>query len=158
MAGMNHVGLTVGDIDAAVRWYADVFDLELLEGPMHCDTTTPGAERRTDVFGAQWRAMKLAHMVTENGAGVELFQFVDPAVETNDDNFPYWKVGPNHIALTVTDLERTLKRLTLLDGKQRSAVFDVQVGARICYCEDPWGNVVELVSAAYRDLSAATAV
>jgi len=50
---MNHVGLTVGDIDEAVDWYAKVFGLELLDGPMHCDTTTTGAGRRREVFGDQ---------------------------------------------------------------------------------------------------------
>ena len=65
-AGMNHVGLTVGDIDEAVDWYAKVFGLELLDGPMHCDTTTTGAGRRREVFGDQWGGMKLAHMLTSN--------------------------------------------------------------------------------------------
>jgi catechol 2,3-dioxygenase-like lactoylglutathione lyase family enzyme len=157
MTDMNHVGVTVTDIDKAVDWYVKVFRLELLEGPMLCDLGTVGAARRRDVFGPRWGAMKLAHLLTANGAGLELFQFVDPPVESLPDNFTYWRAGPHHIALTVDDFNTVLQRLKDHGGRQRSGVFDVHGGAFICYCEDPWGNVVEIVSKSYRELSTATA-
>jgi catechol 2,3-dioxygenase-like lactoylglutathione lyase family enzyme len=156
MADINHVGITVGDIDKAVDFYLTVFGLELLAGPMHCDTSTAGAQRRADVFGARWGAMKLAHLSTGNGGGIELFQFVLPPVESPTENFAYWRIGPHHVAFTVTDFNDTLRRLLDEGGKQRTAVYDVHGGANICYCEDPWGNVVEIVSKSYRDLSEAT--
>jgi hypothetical protein len=49
-----------------------------------------------------------------------------------------------------------LRRLLDAGGRQRTAVYDVHGGALICYCEDPWGNVVEIVSTTYRDLATAT--
>ncbi|PKW18575.1 VOC family protein [Saccharopolyspora spinosa] len=156
MTDINHVGVTVGDIDAAVRWYTSVLGLELLAGPMHCDTTTTGAGRRADVFGTRWGAMKLAHLGTSNGGGVELFQFIDPPVREPDDNFAYWRIGPHHIALTVPDFDGTIERIVSSGGKQRTAVHDVHSGSLVCYCEDPWGNIVEIVSTSYRALSTAT--
>src|SRR2546429_1710270 len=110
--GMNHVGLTVGDIDKAIRWYQDVFGLILLVGPLHCDTTTAGAARRNEVFGSQWAGMKLAHMLTDNGCGLELFEFVTPQGGPPEDNFQYWKYGASHIAFTVDDFDRTLDLIT----------------------------------------------
>jgi catechol 2,3-dioxygenase-like lactoylglutathione lyase family enzyme len=158
MTDVNHVGITVGDIRLAVDWYVEVFGLELLDGPMHCDTTTAGAERRADVFGAKWGAMKLAHLGTPNGGGIELFEFVEPPVQKPEENFAYWRMGPHHVALTVSDFNGTLDRILAKGGRQRSGVYDVHGGAFICYCEDPWGNIVEIVSKSYRELSAATAV
>ena len=64
----------------------------------------------------------------------------------------------HHIALTVADFDAALRRVVDNGGKQRSAVYDVHGGAFVCYCEDPWGNIVEIVSKSYRELSAATAV
>jgi catechol 2,3-dioxygenase-like lactoylglutathione lyase family enzyme len=158
MTSINHVGVTVPDLEKAVDWYQKVFGLELLDGPMHCDLTTAGASRRLDVFGPQWKAMRLAHLITSNGAGFELFQFVDPPVESPEDNFTYTTIGPHHVAFTVEDFHGTLNKLNDTGGRQRTAVYDVHGGELIVYCEDPWGNIVELVSTSYRDLSSATAV
>lgn len=158
MTSINHVGVTVPDLEKAVDWYVSVFDLELLDGPMHCDLTTAGASRRVDVFGPAWKAMKLAHLVASNGAGFELFQFLDPEVVSGEDNFTYTSVGPHHVAFTVDDFQGTLALLNDSGGRQRTQVYDVHGGALIVYCEDPWGNVVELVSTSYRQLSSATAV
>lgn len=156
MTEVNHVGVTVSDIDAAVEWYKKVFGLELMAGPMDCSRHTIGAERRRDVFGEQWGAMKLAHLMTSNGAGIELFQFLEPPVESLDDNFTYWRVGPHHVGLTVDDFDGTLRLLLEEGGLQRTEVFDVYGGALIAYCSDPWGNTLEIVSKSYRDLSDAT--
>ncbi len=157
MVAINHVGVTVPDLDKAVAWYVDVLGLELLDGPMHCDLSTTGADRRLDVFGPTWGAMRLAHLMAGNGAGFELFQFLEPPVRRPDDNFVYTRVGPHHVAFTVDDFDGTLERLEQLGGRRRTASYDVHGGTRICYCEDPWGNVIEIVSTTYRRLSAATA-
>jgi len=158
MTDMNHVGVTVPDIDAAIEWYVRVLGLELLEGPLHCDLTTRGGDRRANVFGARWGGMKLAHLLTGNGAGLELFEFIEPRVVVPDENFSYFQVGPHHLAFTVEDFQTSLQAILDNGGLQRSKVFDVNDGEYICYCEDPWGNVVEIVSKSYADLAAATAI
>ena len=158
MTELNHVGITVGDIAAAIDFYVGALDLELVDGPLHCDTGTSGAQRRADVFGARWAGMELAHLVATNGAGVELFQFIEPAVVAPAHEFEYWRMGPHHVAFTVPDVRSAVDRIVAAGGRQRTDVHDVHNGALICYCQDPWGNVVEVVSTSYRTLSAATAV
>jgi catechol 2,3-dioxygenase-like lactoylglutathione lyase family enzyme len=155
-AGMNHVGLTVGDIDAAVQFYTDVFGLRLLDGPMLCDVTTSGAARRRDVFGERWGAMRLAHLLTANSCGLELFQFLAPEGSKPGDNFEYWRFGAHHIAFTVDNFDAALSRIRDHGGRTRTDVYDIHGGTYICYCEDPWGNVLEIVGRSYADLSAAT--
>jgi catechol 2,3-dioxygenase-like lactoylglutathione lyase family enzyme len=158
MTDVNHVGITVGDINAAIDFYVSALELELVAGPLHCDTTTAGADRRADVFGDRWGGMELAHLITTNEGGVELFQFLEPPVERPEENFRYWRIGPHHVAFTVADVPASVERIVAAGGKQRTAVYDVHAGAFICYCEDPWGNVIEVVSTSYRTLSAATVV
>ncbi|WP_225858296.1 VOC family protein [Rhodococcus wratislaviensis] len=153
---MNHVGVTVSDLEKAIDWYVNVFGLELMDGPIDASLATVGASRRQEVFGPNWTGMRLAHLMTANGTGLELFEFVGPPVESLEDNFTYWRVGPHHIALTVADFDAALQRLLDAGGTQRTGVHDVFGGAYVCYCSDPWGNTVELVSKSYRELSNAT--
>lgn len=149
MTGFNHVGITVPDLDAAVRWYAGVFALRLIEGPDTATLDSPGGDRRADVFGPLWKGMRLAHLVTEEGAGIELFQFTDPPVERPDDNFAYSQVGVFHIALTVGDVDGTAAQIARTGGRRRTGTHTVRPGCMVCYCEDPWGNILELSSRSY---------
>jgi predicted enzyme related to lactoylglutathione lyase len=149
---INHIGITVSDIDAAVDWYSSVFDLTVLVPAHDATTETDGAARRRDVFGAAWKHMKLAHLADRDGVGFELFQFVEPPVIATEDGFDYWNIGISHIALTVDDLESTIDRIAAGGGRARSSVHDLPSGVRICYCADPWGTVIELVSGSYAQL------
>jgi catechol 2,3-dioxygenase-like lactoylglutathione lyase family enzyme len=149
---INHVGITVSDIDAAVEWYCSTFNLTVIVPAHDATAQTDGAGRRRDVFGAGWGHMKLAHLANQDGVGFELFQFVEPPVTPTDDGFDYWNIGVSHIAVTVDDLEATIKRITAGGGRARSGIHEVRPGVRICYCSDPWGTVIELVTASYAGL------
>jgi predicted enzyme related to lactoylglutathione lyase len=149
---INHVGITVADIDAAVQFYTQAFDLCVLVAPFDASTETEGAERRFDVFGMEWEHMKLAHLANAGGVGFELFQFVQPPVHVREEGFDYWNSGVSHIALTVDDIEQTIERITQLGGRARSGIHKLPSGTRICYCADPWGTAIELVTTSYRDL------
>lgn len=146
---INHIGITVPDLDAAVAFYVEVFGLRVLVEPgLHTDQTA-FADRRRDVFGDHWGAMKLAHLVTPSGCGIELFEFVKPATHGPDVAFDYARVGVSHICLTTEDLDGAIARLVERGGSQRSAVHKVRDGVSVCYCADPWGVIIELSSASY---------
>jgi catechol 2,3-dioxygenase-like lactoylglutathione lyase family enzyme len=149
---LNHVGITVADIDAAVRFYTQAFGLRILVAPFDASTETEGADRRFDVFGATWGHMKLAHLVNAEGAGFELFQFVRPPVHVRAEGFDYWNRGISHIALTVDDIEGTVERIERLGGRARTRIHELPSGTRICYCADPWGTAIELVTTSYTGL------
>ena len=153
---INHIGISVGDIDAAVVFYQSVFGLKIFAPPQTCNLDTPFAERRLDVFGPSWREMRLAHLATPTGIGIELFEFVRPETVTPEENFPYWRIGISHLCLTVDDLDSTIAKLIAAGGRTRSKVHVVRPGTRICYCEDPWGIVLELSSRSYSDIVGVT--
>jgi hypothetical protein len=65
------------------------------------------------ILGPRLEKVKICHMMSANGVGIELFQFIEPAAESRleeEDNFEYWKRGYFHIALTVPP---TLKSLPI---------------------------------------------
>ena len=149
---INHVGITVPDIDAAVKWYCDALDLTVLVAAHDATTQTAGADRRRDVFGSRWGHMKLAHLADSDGVGFELFEFVTPPGVMPQDGFEYWNGGISHIALTVDDLEATIERIVAGGGRARTEIHQVASDVRICYCSDPWSTTIELVSGTYAQL------
>ena len=149
MSEINHIGLTVGDMDAAVTFYTSVFGLEVLVAPGTHTVDTYAGERRRDVFGTRWGGMKLAHLATPSGAGLELFEFIEPATILPEDGFVYWRTGVSHICFTVADIDDTISRLVKAGGRRRSEIHTVRPGTKVCYCEDPWGSVVEVSSGTY---------
>jgi catechol 2,3-dioxygenase-like lactoylglutathione lyase family enzyme len=151
---INHIGITVPDIQAAVEWYCETFDLTVLVAPHTASRETPNADRRRDVFGSRWGEMRLAHLTNGDGVGFELFEFVDPPVVEIDEGFDYWNVGISHIALTVGDIEDTIQRIVAGGGRARTEIHQVAAGVRICYCSDPWSTTIELVTGTYTQLVA----
>jgi len=156
---LSHVGITVTDLDAAVAWYQEVLGFELLSGPdaLMADDSDGGVGA-AKVFGPRFRRARAAHLCTGDGVGVELFQFAEPATELRPDTFEYWKTGVSHICVLAPDIERVAARIAATGGRVRVPVREVVPGGpyRWCYCEDPFGVVVELWSHRHEEVFAHT--
>ena len=150
----NHVGIGVADVDAAVEWYARVFGLELVLGPFDVRADTgPSGQQAQDVLGPSFRHMRMAHMATGDGVGIELFQLLDPPHERREQPLEFWKSGTFHLCLTAEDLEGVTRRVVENGGRQRSRVWPNRPpdpARRMVYLEDPWGTIIELYSHDYR--------
>ncbi len=148
---LDHVGISVPDIDAAVAWYRDVLGCYVLMEPIEAvgDDSHFGQICR-DIFGEAFGSMKMAHLATADGVGIELFQFIDPANE-QPEPFTYWRTGIFHIAITDPDIEGMVRRIADSGGRQRSKVWSLWPDKpyKVCYCEDPWGTIVEVSSHPY---------
>lgn len=153
---INHIGLTVPDIFAAIDWYRDVLGFTHLMGPRVLEAGSEATHETPSIFGPRFRKAYQAHMLAGNGVGLELFQFVEPAVERPADNFEYWKVGVFHLCVTDPDVEGMARRIVEAGGRQRIPVFEFVPGRpyRLVYCEDPWGNVLEVMSHSYTEVFA----
>jgi hypothetical protein len=78
-----------------------------------------------------------------------MFEFIDPRYERPDDMFEYWRGGFNHICVVDPDIETLTQRIVDRGGKMRtSRIWELfeDKPYKICYCEDPWGSVIELYS------------
>lgn len=85
---MNHIGLSVPDIEAAVRGYCEVLGCYLLVPPV--DARNDGShfgQVVKDIFGAHFESVRMAQLSTADGVGIELFQFVEPARRAPTDPF-----------------------------------------------------------------------
>lgn len=139
MTAITHVGATVDDLERAVAWYAGVLDFEPLgrsasvrahEG--HAGTVA------ADVLGPGFRGFRQAHLTSANGVALELFEF--------DGRAP-WS-GIFHFCVVVPDVPLTADRIAASGGRRTSRVWEIFSGGPCltCYCQDPFGNTIELYS------------
>lgn len=144
---ITHVGVSVPDMEKAIRWYGEVLGFRLLAGPVElvADESHFGLLCR-DIFGEGFRRGKLAQLSGGNGVGVELFQFDDPPSVTRADNFEYWKSGIFHFTIIEPAIEDLVAKIASTGGKCRSQVWTLYPDKpyKIAYCEDPFGNIVEI--------------
>ena len=153
-SNVDHVGLTVPDLEDAARFYCDVFGCaELFRmGPFDAQLlpSMPG--------GRDWRDAHVnvadatfSFVMLQLGPNLmlELFQYDRPAdrrtqLPRNCD------LGSHHLALKVHNLDKAIQYLkrqpgvTMLEGP--IVVTDGPcAGMRVIYFLDPWGNQMELV-------------
>jgi catechol 2,3-dioxygenase-like lactoylglutathione lyase family enzyme len=147
---VGHLGITVPDIDAAVEWYGELFGFRLIGPIADVDQDEGGAFAGpvADIFGSELRRMRMAFLSSANACIIELFEFQDGPCAELDDHFDYRRRGISHLAITEPDVESAAARIVERGGVQRSKVWTLFEGMpyQACYCEDPWGTVIELLS------------
>jgi len=97
---MSHVAITVPDIDAAFAWYRDVLGCYVIANPSEADDDDSNLGNVVkDIFGEEFGGLKLAHLSTADGVGIELFQFIKPKTYVPDNTFDYARTGIFHICI-----------------------------------------------------------
>ena len=147
----SHIGLSVTDLEQAVDFYTDVLGWYVIMPPTEivADDSAIGV-MCNDVFGEGWGSFRIAHLATGDKIGVEIFEFRN--AEKRDNNFEYWKTGVFHFCVQDPDVEGLAAKIVENGGKQRMPVREYYPGEkpyRMVYCEDPFGNLIELYSHSY---------
>ena len=147
MNGLHHVGITVKDLDASIRFYHDLLGLEFSNEPSPW-FESPEVGPAVGVPGAALRQVSLLAGDTT----VELLEYKSPPSETSEP-LASNNVGASHIAFLVDDVEA---KKAELEAKgviffSRVNVVDegVLAGWRWVYFADPDGYPLELVEVAY---------
>ena len=147
MKGLHHVGLTVADLDASIRFYHDVLGLEFANEP---SPWFDGAELSRGV-GVPDAALRQVSLLVGDTT-LELLEYRSPPSET-DRPLRSNDRGASHVAFIVDDIEATKAEL---EGKGIEFYGPVNVvddgvlaGWRWVYFEDPDGYPLELVEVAY---------
>ncbi len=146
MKGVDHIGLTVPDLEEATRWLVDVVGCEYLYtlGPYRDDEGTWMADH-LDVHPRA--VMQRLHFLRCGNVTLEVFQYAAPDQARqgprNSD------VGGHHVALYVEDLDAAVEHLrkhgvTVLG--EPTASKGPSEGQRWVYFLAPWGLQMELVS------------
>jgi catechol 2,3-dioxygenase-like lactoylglutathione lyase family enzyme len=147
MKALHHVGITVKDLDASIRFYHDVLGLEFSNEPSPW-FDGPELGPAVGVPGAALRQVSLLVGDTT----VELLEYKSPPSETTaplDSN----NIGASHVAFLVEDI---VAKKAELEGKGVTFFSDVNLvdegvlaGWRWVYFADPDGYPLELVEVAY---------
>lgn len=106
----SHIGLSVTDLDAAVKFYTEVMGWYLIMPPTDIqeDDSAIGV-MCSDVFGGGWEKFRIAHLSTGDRVGVEIFEF--KAAAKPENNFEYWKTGVFHFCVQDPDVEGLAEKI-----------------------------------------------
>ncbi|HEY7967593.1 MAG TPA: VOC family protein [Solirubrobacteraceae bacterium] len=143
---LTHVGLVVPDIHAALEWYSSVLGFSVLSTPVLLSASSHAGRVAAAIYGEGFGSCRQAQLAAGNGVGLELFEFVDPPVERGSGVFEYWRAGFFHICVVDPAIDELVERIERSGGRRRSPTLTLFEGEppRLAYCEDPFGNVVEI--------------
>lgn len=141
---LNHTGITVGDLDAAVRLFEDVFGFQVVSrAPRDPDIIS----RVIGVPGAQ---VEIAYMRNDSGATVELLAYSSPEDRRTYKPRPC-DIGSLHLGFNVDDIDAVLAKLHRHNAELMGDVVVIDAGpnkgSRIAYLRNPEGLVLELIQA-----------
>jgi catechol 2,3-dioxygenase-like lactoylglutathione lyase family enzyme len=149
--GVDHIGVTVTDIEAATTFFVDAFGGELLyqsHGPSDPVIEGDDLEKLHDMAaGSQLIAQRVIKIA--DGPDIELFEMRAPVqngpARSND-------LGLTHVAFYVDDIDAAVARFVSAGGIVLSPPNDIGFeteageGNRYCYAQTPWGMNVEFIT------------
>jgi catechol 2,3-dioxygenase-like lactoylglutathione lyase family enzyme len=150
---INHIAVSVPDLDQAIKWYREVLGFTMVRGPVEflADDSLTGRAVR-DIHGPDLKKMRIAWLSSGNQVGFEIFEYIEPkAQRRTTDYLEYWKSGFTHICITDPNIEDLCHKISESGGKQRSNIWEIvpDKGYKIVICEDPFGNIIEIYTNGY---------
>lgn len=148
--GVDHIGITVPDIDGATRYFVDAFGAMPLYDVLSMDDEPlggPDIEAAIEVAeGTLVRAIRLLKF--PDGPSLEIFHYQaanqqTPAIPSD--------FGLQHLALYVDDLLAAAERIKnaggrLLRGPMDLPALESGTGNKFWYTKTPWGMTIELIT------------
>ncbi|WP_321281876.1 lactoylglutathione lyase family protein [Marinifilum fragile] len=148
----SHIGITVPDLDKAVKFYTEVMGFYVIMPPTKVleENETAIGQMCIDVFGKGWKSFRIAHLSTGDRIGIELFEFKESQPKAPEFN-PF-QTGLFHFSVQDPDVEGLVQKIVEHGGKQRMPIREYYPGDKpycMCYVEDPFGVVFEIYSHSY---------
>jgi catechol 2,3-dioxygenase-like lactoylglutathione lyase family enzyme len=133
----HHVGITVSDLDRAVEFYTDTFDLDV-----QAEFSVGGAAF-ADAVDVEGATGSFAHL-DAGGARIELVEYDPEATRGTQPELN--RPGAVHVGLAVDDLDAFYGSLDdSVETVSRPRTTDS--GTRILFVRDPEGNLIEVLEA-----------
>lgn len=136
---MEHVGIVVEDLPAAIRFFTEL--------GLILEDETPVTGRWVDrIVGLEGVHADIAIMRTDDGHGrIELTRFNTPRLEHGaEDPAPANAFGIRHISFAVTDIDDAVAGVRARGGELVGEVVQYEDSYRLCYLRGPEGIIVEL--------------
>lgn len=150
ISGMDHVGITVPDIDQATEFFCEALGAELIYTSVAPgDDLDQSAQQHTLklVPGTQVKAVRMLKL--HHGPGIELFEMHGPEQSDPPRASDY---GLQHFAVYTPDINRAIQRFEAAGGvmftepKPLSFPTERGEGNVFCYGRTPWGGIIEFIS------------
>jgi len=148
----SHIGITVPNIEEAVKFYTEVMGFYVIMEPTEVkeENETAIGQMCIDVFGSGWGTFKIAHLSSGDKIGFELFEFKQS--KDLKPQFEPFRTGLFHFSVQDPDVEGLVAKIVAAGGKQRMPIrlyYPGEKPYRMCYVEDPFGTVFEIYSHSY---------
>ena len=148
LLGIDHVGITVPDVDATAAWLAQVIGATnpLTFGPF----SDPSGDFMHQLVDVDPRAVveRIRMVRAGNGPGIELFQYTAPGQDHSFRKNSDW--GAHHIAFYVRHIDKAVEYAQAHGAQKRLGPFPVTAGPAagqtINYFQTPFGTDIELIS------------
>lgn len=145
--GIQHIGVTVPDLDAATRFFVDGLGAEVVyDGLTTDDEPRQGPEVERQLGLPRGAAIHKQRMIRiGNGPNLEVFEITGEQRAASG----LADLGLNHISVYCDDIDSALERLVAAGGKPLSEVhensrYEDSEGNGSVYVTAPWGMLVEL--------------
>ncbi|MGL5721102.1 MAG: lactoylglutathione lyase family protein [Brevinema sp.] len=148
----SHIGISVPNLQEAVDFYHKVMGWYIIMPPTEVleEQDTAIGKMCIDVFGTGWKRFEIAHLSTGDGIGIELFAFPQNTKERPE--FAPYKTGVFHFCVKDPNIEELAKKIVEAGGKQRMPIreyYPNEKPYKMVYCEDPFGNIIEIYTHSY---------
>lgn len=141
LKGMNHVGVSVSNLDRSIAFYRDLLGMEVVvEGVF-------AGERYERILALKGASGKVALLKAAN-MQIELFEFSCPSPRRGDPQRPVCDHGITHFCIEVADIEAEYERLKSAGVTFHCQPLDFFGAAKATYGRDPDGNAFELLEKA----------
>lgn len=148
--GLDHIGITVPDIDAATRFFCEALGAQLIY-----TSVSPGDALDQDAQqnalhltpGTQVTAVRMLKL--HHGPGIELFEMHGADQRDPPRASDY---GLQHFAVYAEDIDAAILRFERAGGvmftgpKALSFPTERGDGNVFCYGRTPWGGIIEFIS------------
>lgn len=134
---LNHTGISVSDMDAALAFYCGLLGMELVvRKPFD-------GEQYARLLALPGVAGEVA-VIALGAERLELFQFYAPEPRRGDPDRPVCDHGITHVCFEVQDIDSEYVRLHAAGARFHGPPLDFGKSGRAAYGRDPDGNVFEL--------------
>jgi glyoxylase I family protein len=135
--GLNHVGISVANLDRSIRFYREAFGLEVIA---RCAFSGETYDKILGISAAYGRVVLLGN----GNLQLELFEFAPPQQARLPSERSVAELGISHFCIETTDIESEYERLKGCGATFHCPPLDSAGLAKATYGRDLDGNVFEL--------------
>ena len=141
VCGLHHVGVNVPDLEAGRKFYENVFGFQVI-GVDNWD------EGNADVnaYVGMDESSADSYMLRGANTYLEIWCYRTPASRFEPGDRCAADHGYTHLCFTVNDFDAVLEKFLKAGGSLIKPLTNARPGgAKIHYCRDPFGNIIELL-------------